>query len=285
VDNTVLDQLTDLTGVAATCSNPPLPYANGTFLRASDTGRIYRVVGGAPLWLNSCNVGCANIVNVTQATIDRAQPYPVNGSFIRAVETGRVYRVAGGAPLWLSTCVDGCPGLVDVNQWTVDTLDHLRPAPIDGTFLRASETGRVYRVVGGAPLWLSTCVDACSGLVSVDQWTIDTLNHLRSQPTNGAFIRAAETGRIYRVAGGAPLWLNTCVDGCPFVNVNQWTVDTLNHLASRPADGTLLESIENGRIYQIQHGAPVYLSACPAQGCVGFVRVNQWTVDIRDHMN
>ena len=209
-------------------------FANGSFLRAAETGRVYRVVGGSPLWLSSCVEGCPGLQNVSQATIDAMPPVPASGSFLRAAETGRVYRVVGGAPLWLSSCVDGCPGLVNVNQWTIDVLDHLRAVPENGSFLRAAETGRVYRVAGGAPLWLSSCVDGCPGLVNVNQWTIDVLDHLRAVPDNGTLLRAIETGRIYQVNDGIPVWLSACpTEGCGgYVQVNQWTIDSRDHLRS-----------------------------------------------------
>jgi hypothetical protein len=128
-------------------------------------------------------------------------------------------------------------------------------------------------------------VDRCAGLVNVDQWTVDTLNHLRAQPAGGAFLRAVETGRVYRVAGGAPLWLSSCVDKCSgLVNVDQWTVSALDHLRAYPADGTLLDAVETGRVYRVAGGIPTWLSKCPAQGCVAMVRVDQWTIDTRDHL-
>ena len=218
---------------AVIAGTPGVPnFANGSFVRASDNGRVYRIVGGAPLWLSSCVQGCTGLTNTTQSVIDRLPAVPTNGTFLRAAETGRVYRIVGGAPLWLSSCVQGCTGLVNVDQWTVDKLDHLRAYPVGGTFLRAAETGRVYRVAGGAPLWLRSCVDGCTGLVNVDQWTVDKLDHLRAYPADGTLLHAAETGRVYQVAGGSPTWLRQCpVQGCvAMVNVNQWTIDTRDHL-------------------------------------------------------
>jgi len=207
-------------------------FANGSFVRAADNGRVYRIVGRAPLWLSSCIDGCAGLTNTTQSVIDKLPALPTDGTFLRAAETGRLYRVVGGAPLWLSSCVDGCAGLVNVDQWTVDTLDHLRAYPSGGAFLRAAETGRVYRVAGGAPLWLSSCVDGCTGLVNVDQWTVDALDHLRAYPADGTLLRATQTGRVYQVANGSPTWLGQCpAQGCvAMVNVDQWTVDTRDHL-------------------------------------------------------
>jgi L,D-peptidoglycan transpeptidase YkuD (ErfK/YbiS/YcfS/YnhG family) len=218
--------------IAATPGVPSPSFANGSFVRASDDGRVYRIVGGAPLWLSSCVQGCTGLTNTTQSVIDRLPAVPTNGTFLRAAETGRVYRIVGGAPLWLSSCVQGCTGLVNVDQWTVDKLDHLRAYPVGGTFLRAAETGRVYRVAGGAPLWLRSCVDECTGLVNVDQWTVDKLDHLRAYPADGTLLHAAETGRVYQVAGGSPTWLRQCPgQGCiAMVNVNQWTIDTRDHL-------------------------------------------------------
>ena len=216
-----------IAGISATPN-----FANGSFVRAVDNGRVYRIVGRAPLWLSSCVDGCVGLTNTTQSVIDALPAVPTDGTFLRAAETGRVYRVVGGAPLWLSSCACTCAGLVNVDQWTVDTLDHLRAQPADGAFLRAVETGRVYRVAGGAPLWLSTCVDGCVGLVNVDQWTVGTLDHLRAYPADGTLLRAIETGRVYRVANGSPTWLSQCpAQGCAvIVNVDQWTVDTRDHL-------------------------------------------------------
>ena len=173
-------------------------------------------------------------------------------------------------------------GLTNTTQSVINALPKV---PTDGTFLRAAETGRVYRVVGGAPLWLSSCVDRCAGLVNVNQRTVDTLDHLRAHPAGGAFLRAVETRRVYRVAGGAPLWLSSCVDRCAgLVNLNQRTVDTLDHLRVYPGDGTLLRAVQTGRVYQVANGSPARLAKCPAQGCIAMVNVDQWTVDTRDHL-
>jgi L,D-peptidoglycan transpeptidase YkuD (ErfK/YbiS/YcfS/YnhG family) len=220
-------------GVSSAVVGAGVPtFANGTFVRALDNGRVYRIVGRSPLWLSSCVDGCVGLTNTTQSVIDRLPAVPANGTFLRAAQTGRVYRVVGGAPLRLSSCVDRCAGLVNVDQWTVDTLNHLRAHPADGAFLRAVETGRVYRVAGGAPLWLSSCVDKCSGLVNVDQWTVSALDHLRAYPADGTLLDAVETGRVYQVEGGVPTWLRTCpAHGCvAMIRVDQWTVDTRDHL-------------------------------------------------------
>lgn len=166
---------------SAMIAAPGLPnLANGSFVRAVENGRVYRMVGRAPLWLSTCVDGCVGLAHTAQSVIDQLPKVPAKGAFLRAAETGRVYRVAGGAPLWLSTCVDGCAGRVNVNQWTVNTLDHLRAYPADGTLLLAVETGRVYQVTGGSPTWLAQCpAQGCVAMVKVNQWTVDTRDHLR----------------------------------------------------------------------------------------------------------
>jgi len=219
-------------GVASAVIAAAPNFANGSFVRAAENGRVYRMLGRAPLWLSSCVDGCVGLTNTTQSVINALPKVPTDGTFLRAAETGRVYRVVGGAPLWLSSCLDRCAGLVNVNQRTVDTLDHLRAHPAGGAFLRAVETRRVYRVAGGAPLWLSSCVDRCAGLVNLNQRTVDTLDHLRAYPGDGTLLRAVQTGRVYQVANGSPARLAKCpAQGCiAMVNVDQWTVDTRDHL-------------------------------------------------------
>src|SRR5664280_725262 len=159
-------------GVTSAMIGAGIPtFANGSFVRALDNGRVYRIVGGAPLWLSSCVDGCVGLTNTTQSMINRLPAVPAGGTFLRAAETGRVYRVVGGAPLRLSSCVDRCAGLVNVNAWTVDTLNHLRAHPADGTLLRATQTGRVYPLANGSPTWLGQCpAQGCAAMVNVDQW-------------------------------------------------------------------------------------------------------------------
>jgi hypothetical protein len=75
------------------------------------------------------------------------------------------------------------------------------------------------------------------------------------------------------------------VDKCAgYVNIDQWTVNTLDHLRAYPADGTLLNAVETRRVYQVAGGIPTWLRKCPAQGCVAMIRVDQWTIDTRDHL-
>ncbi len=224
----------------------------------------------------------------------------VDSSFIQY--NGNVYRIAGGAPLYIADCtpLGGCP-----SPMPVANLNDYASVPTDGTFLQAAESGHIYRVAGGAPLYIGDCsqLSGCGGYVTVNQYTIDNLDHLRQVPSDGTFVRAVESGDIYRIAGGAPLLLSSCqpqgIDGCPgAVNVNAATIASLAPidpgvagtgfaLNSRPTDGTLLRATDHDdATYKIVSGVPAYLTSCDGfNGCAAAVDITEFTIDTRDHLN
>ncbi len=269
-------------------------YPDGTFLGATDTGRTYRMAGGAPLYITNCAPfnNCAGRIDVDQATINSLGRVPVDGTFLGAADSGRTYEVAGGAPLYVTTCapLNNCAGRIDVNQGTIDQLDHLNAHPANGTILGAADSGHTYVVAGGAPLYVTTCapLNNCAGRVNVTQGTIDQLDHLNARPTDGTFLGAADSGRTYVVAGGAPLFITSCnvVNNCVGrVNVTQGTIDLLDHLDAVPANGTLLGAADSGRSYVVAGGAPLYVTSCaPLNNCLGRINVAQGTIDSLDHL-
>jgi hypothetical protein len=158
------------------------------FVRGAQTGRIYKMVAGAPLYVSDWALfgGPKPVVTVDQAAIDRAgQPghwrfvrrYPEGPWYIRGVQTGQVYTIAGGAPVYLATPAQLTMPLfddsaertltvtpADVDQGVIDRAtgpapyDHLRMVPADGTLLEAftgAATGandsRSYTVKAGVP--------------------------------------------------------------------------------------------------------------------------------------
>jgi surface antigen len=152
-------------------------YSDGTFVRTPD-GRVWRIAGGAPLYINSWDPfgGPKPVVNVPD--LSGLRPFPADGTWLVGAETGRVYRVAGGAPLYINSWAPfGPQPTVAVNQWSIDNgaLGHLRPFPADGTWLVGAETGRVYRVAGGAPLYINSWAPfGPQPTVAVNQWSITT---------------------------------------------------------------------------------------------------------------
>ncbi|MEU6620836.1 hypothetical protein ABZ926_08615 [Streptomyces litmocidini] len=62
----------------------------------------------------------------------------------------------------------------------------------DGTLLSTNDTGSVYKMVGGAPVWQETC-DApvtCGTPVKVSSWSVDARDHMNARPADGQLVQA-----------------------------------------------------------------------------------------------
>ena len=141
--------------------------------------------------------------------------------------------------------------------------------PKPGSFVKVRETGEVYRLVGRAPVFVSTWA-AFGGTKSTHLLSSTSLASLPQVPTNGTFIKGAQRGETYRIAGGAPVHVSTwaAFGGYqPTTVVDQVAIDRAgtggrwNHLRAKPADGTLIKGAQRGETYRIAGGAPVYVSA------------------------
>ncbi|MGN9907793.1 hypothetical protein ACTMTJ_09585 [Phytohabitans sp. LJ34] len=130
--------------------------ADGTVLATTDTKRIYKVVGGAPVWQATCDNGICEPQSrpTTQAVIDAGPARPRNGS--SAIDQrGRVYLFVGGAPLWQDSCAApvNCGTPVKVSNWSIDARDHMNQVPADGNLVQAVSNGTdlpVAATLGGA---------------------------------------------------------------------------------------------------------------------------------------
>jgi hypothetical protein len=255
--------------------------ADGTILDSSGGG-VFIVAGGAPLYLSSWNAigGPRPGTVVDQWDIDRAgadpaahlRAYPEDGTILDSTGGG-VFIVAGGAPLYLSNwdAIGGPkPGTL-VDQWDIDRAGadpaaHLRAYPEDGALIGTSGDGRVYEIVGGAPLYVSSwnAIGGARPATSVDQWDVNNTDnpaaHLRQYPLDGTFVNTS-AGRVYRIVGGAPFYVsNWSVFGGvqPYVNIDQWDVDNTadphSHLRAAPLDGTLVEGLPSSQYWGFSGG-------------------------------
>ena len=249
---------------------------DGSFANIHEAGGngIYEFVGGAPIrqynWgiLNGFPGGAITDINYQSLqTLDHMHAVPNNGSFMNIHEAGGngVYEFIGGAPIrqynW--GILPGFPGgsMADVNYQSLQVLDHMNPVPSDGTFVNIQEAGGngVYEFVGGAPLrqynW--GILPGFGNPPSINYQSLVNLDHMNAVPSNGEFVASAETGAVYRTAGGASLKLYN-QGGIPGYNgalwVNQQTLDTYDHLNAVPADGTVLEGVSSQTYWQIQGG-------------------------------
>jgi hypothetical protein len=298
----------------AEISRLPMYPADGTFLRGTSTGAVYRIGGGAPVYVSTWAAfgGVQPATNVDEAAIDLAGSgwyshllyRPADGTFVRGSTTGAVYRMAGGAPVYVSTwaAFGGVQPATTIDEAAIDLIgssdyyDHIAAKPVDGTFLRGTSTGAVYRIVGGAPVYVSTWA-AFGGLqpaTNVDEAAIDLAgsgwySHLLYRPADGTFLRGTSTGAVYRIAGGAPVYVPTwaAFGGLqPATNVDEAAIDLAGsgwytHLSFYPADGTFLQGLPGGQIYRIASGVAVSINSWdPYGGVQPFTAIPQQTVDL-----
>jgi GDSL-like Lipase/Acylhydrolase family len=165
----------------------------------------------------------------------------------------------------------------------------MRWPPREGDFLQTTDTGgRIYRIAGGAPLWITnwTPLGGPKPTLLVTQAQVDSLQRL---PSNNALIRTAEDGRVYVMAGAAPLWLTdwSAHGGVqqPFVDVDAGALPqsiTDGHLFTYPGNGTFLHTASLSALvtpYVMAGGAALPITSwTPWGGVQPFVRIPVGTI-------
>ncbi|MEH1127601.1 hypothetical protein [Micromonospora sp. CPCC 206061] len=197
--------------------NPPSPgpqpvtsvhgLADGTLLHTTDTRRIYKMVGGAPVWQATCTDGICDTQSrpTTQAVINAGPAVPRNGS--SAVDQrGRVYTFVGGAPLHQSHCSGAvhCGTPPRISNWSIDARDHMNEVPADGNLIQGWEaaTGAtpVAVTVGGARINFANpqeVIDIGQGADWASRVTVVSgyaFNGLGEIPIDGTLIQGAGAG-------------------------------------------------------------------------------------------
>ena len=278
--------------------------SDGSFVSVSGHAEVYRVAGGAPIYVsNWASMGGPQPVQVIgQAQFDAMRPVPADGTFVSSTSTGRVYEIAGGAPEYVSAAdASKVPGwgsrpIIGIDQWALDNLAHplahMRPVPADGTLISNVADGRVYVVAGGAPEYISAA-DASKipgwgsrPITALSFYEFSQYEHLRRYPADGTLISNVADGRVYVVAGGAPIYITAAnaskIPGWgsrPITVLSYYELDQYEHLRKRPTDGTFLNTT-SGRAYRVAGGAPLYITTWNIYGGQQpFVTIDQWAVD------
>jgi hypothetical protein len=201
---------------------------------------------------------------------------PPNGTFVSY--QGKAYEIAGGAPLYVSSwaAVGGSHASLALTtlQWR-----QLHSVPADGTLVRSTANGAVYEIVGGSPLYVHTvsALGSVQAPVSIDQWDLTNLGnpaaHLRMLPPDGTFLLVAQTGRVYRVAGDAPIPVTawSVFGGIqPATTIDAWDVlhpaNRLSRLRARPINGARVEAIGARTYWLFESG--YRMRTTPAAGAV-----------------
>ena len=263
-------------GVGCAVSWPP---PDGTFV--NDGGTIYRVAGGAPLWVSSWGAvgGPQPYVDVTPAQLASLRQYPADGTAVHDGVSGAGYVFAGGAPLYVASWASvGSPAFVAVDGYPLGNdgpapLGHVRRYPADGTAVHNGAPGALhgagYVFAGGAPLYVASWASVGNPQsTTVDQYALDNaggeahLDHARRYPADGTYT-VRQGGAVSRFAGGAPIEISdwshvggphpaTLVDGYAFVNAGPDA--PLDHVRRLPADGTVARGRPSGRAWVFTAG-------------------------------
>jgi glycoside hydrolase-like protein len=186
-----------------------------------------------------------------------------DGTFVQVSGTPYFFEIVGGAPMFVSdwSTVGGAQAYTVITEQQYEALN---PVPVNGTFVETN-TGAVYRIAGGAPMYLSdpTPFGAIVPL-HVDEWNIDNvgnpMSHLNPVPSDGTFVTTV-TGSTYRVAGGALFSVTrwSVFGGVQSsVVIDPWDVqeifNPLAHLAYVPVNGTVVEGLPSQAYWRFTTG-------------------------------
>jgi hypothetical protein len=252
---------------------------DGSYVRDSASGKVFRVAGGAPLAVPIADAGKLPgwgkqpVVKVDHhdfAGWRHLRPYPMNGTRLCNIDNGRCYVVAGGAPLYdpttARTATSSAAAGVAIPGVELSKFMHLRQEPADGTFLCVSGNGHCYVVAGGAPLGLgphpaSLSTWQAGHAVSVPRWELSHHAHLAARPVDGTRLCRASDGSCYVTAGGAPLAMPASASahviadpGSSTVVTTAWEFRHLAHLSQSPSDGTLVTPRHSGTVFRVIGG-------------------------------
>ena len=130
------------------------PLTEGELVEVAGTGSVYRIVGGAPLFVHYWDDigGPAAATRITAAQFDTLRAVPADGSVVRT-DDGAVYVIAGGYPFALASPPAGhAATLVDI--WDIENLgsplSHLNATPADGTIVTGEPSGAAWIFESGA---------------------------------------------------------------------------------------------------------------------------------------
>jgi len=281
-------------------------------------GNVYRIVGGAPLYVSAWSAvgGVQSYTTLTTAQFDSLHQYPVNGAAVYEASgpsRGTGYVFAGGAPLAVMNWKNvGSPSIIGVDpkaltNFGAGVYSHVRQYPLDGTAVYEASgpsrgTGFVF--AGGAPLAVMNWKNVGNPqLTGVDPAALATsaasgaFSHVRRFPANGTAVFNASgplRGAGFVFAGGAPLpvanWKNvgnptlTGVD--PAALATFASTGAFSHVRAVPANGAFLRTT-TGRDYRVAGGYAFPIASCKAiGGCASPTLVDAWPLThANSHLN
>ncbi len=193
------------------------PPPDGTFVALAGAAPVYRLAGGAPMYVNDWTAfgGVQPYTQLTPSQWALLRPVPASGTFLET-STGGIYRIAGGAPLWVSdwSVFGGAQPYVLIDQWDIDhitsPLAHLHVVPANGTWL-TTPSGQIYRIAGGTPFPIAswTPYGGVHTSVTIDPWDIENISspqsHLLASPADGTAVEGLPSRTYWLFKGGKRL--------------------------------------------------------------------------------
>lgn len=146
----------DYLDASTATASPTSPFPDGTFIQASGDPNVYRVAGGAAMFVSDWSGfgGAQPVTMTTSQQLAALPPYPANGTFVTTT-TGQSYRIAGGAAFAISnwSLFGGQQPSVTIDEWDLQNignpLDHLLSAPAVGTTVEGLPSATFWTFVSG----------------------------------------------------------------------------------------------------------------------------------------
>ncbi len=144
----------------------------------------------------------------------------------------------------------------------------------EGDFVLRPGSAEVYRIVGGAPVYVSTFA-VFARIPAIKRPTGAQWAALPATPRNGTLVVDNSTRRVYEIAGGAPEFVSSfAAVGGPraSIQIDPAAVShaggggAWSHLRQYPADGTYLKGYTKPDIYRVTAGRAVHVISWAAYG-------------------
>lgn len=269
---------------------------DNTYIMDVQTGRAYVTAGGAPMYISGDDApflpqwaGANRVPHWDFVNYQHLRPYPGPGELVTNVRNGNVYTILGGAPMYVSSSdaadFPGWQNATRVPGWDFSAYEHLRQYPDDNMLLRDVQTSQVYITAGGAPLYISSSdapyFSAWSwGSFKAPHWEFQSYQHLRQYPADNTFLLDAVTGKVYITAGGAPLYISPpggqYLPNWPnAVRVPDWDFVNYGNLRQIPPDGTYVQGLPSGEVFQMVGGVAVRVTTTPLPAATA---VDDWAI-------
>ncbi|MEO7746644.1 MAG: hypothetical protein ABIV05_10515 [Actinomycetota bacterium] len=271
---------------------------DGSFVRARN--RVWRLVGGALVYVPSWAPygGVHRTVALTSAQYSAVSRSRIrDGELINTLQDHAVYRMVGGAPIYVSswTAVGGVQPTIGIDAanlrhagegfpWgaiTAFPVLRLTDRGFRPSFVRSGSDGRVYALVGGAPLYVTSWAvyGGRQPTVTIDaaaithagrgRWRFLRWYPVLSTPNEqlAARARPGAPTHSFAVAGGAPVYVpstNNFPEPVDQIVVDPTTVTRaggrapFDHLRARPADGTFLLAFHDADVQTLDFPTTVY---------------------------